>query len=194
MESDQYANPILENKIDYLTGLVRWHEEDMKKWRERHIDRHPGIFVAIGFGVSIVALIALGVSGFHTIQNVEKATIGKIEKLQSSVSDTIVDNGAEAIFRKFIAEEKQYMEARLTQLEADNKTLREEREALKADIDELKSELSRKAGLKSPSPVFVRRSHSANGSTARSGQGTPSALPKVSSAAPEKDRDRPSPN
>jgi hypothetical protein len=194
MESDQYANPILENKIDHLTGLVRWHEEDMKKWREHHIDRSIGIFSRIGFGVIIVVLITLGVSGLHAIHNVEKTTIGKIDKLQSLVSDTIVDNGAEQIFRKFITEEKPNMETRVAQLEADNKNLREEREALKADIDELRSELSGKAGPKSPSPVFVRRSHSANGSTARPGQGAPSALPKVSSAAPEKDRDHPSPN
>jgi hypothetical protein len=96
--------------------------------------------------------------------------------------------------RKFFTEEKPNMETRLAQLEADNKNLREEREALKADIDELRSELSGKAGLKPPSPVFVKRSHSASGSTARAGQGAPSALPKVSSAAPEKDRDHRLPN
>src|SRR5215831_6484070 len=100
MESDQYANPILESKIDNLTGLVRWHEEDMKKWREQHINRHSGIFFGIGFGVIIVVLIALGVSGFHAIKNVEKATIGKIDKLQSLVSDTTVDNGAGPVFQK----------------------------------------------------------------------------------------------
>jgi hypothetical protein len=99
MESDQYANPILESKIDNLTGLVRWHEEDMKKWREQHINRHSGIFFGIGFGVIIVVLIALGVSGFHAIKNVEKATIGKIDKLQSLVSDTTVDNGAGRYFK-----------------------------------------------------------------------------------------------
>jgi tetrahydromethanopterin S-methyltransferase subunit G len=170
MESDQYANPILESKIDNLTGLVRWHEEDMKKWREQHINRHSGIFFGIGFGVIIVVLIALGVSGFHAIKNVEKATIGKIDKLQSLVSDTTVDNGAGAVFQKFIAEERPNMETRLAQLEADNKNLKKERETLKSDIDELRSELSGKAGLKIPSPVSVRRSHSANGSTARAGQ------------------------
>ena len=169
MESDQYANPILESKIDNLTGLVRWHEEDMKKWREQHINRHSGIFFGIGFGVIIVVLIALGVSGFHAIKNVEKATIGKIDKLQS-LSDTTVDNGAGPVFQKFIAEERPNMETRLAQLEADNKNLKKERETLKADIDELRSELSGKAGLKIPSPVSVRRSHSANGSTARAGQ------------------------
>jgi hypothetical protein len=62
------------------------------------------------------------------------------------------------------------METRLAQLEADNKNLKKERETLKSDIDELRSELSGKAGLKIPSPVSVRRSHSANGSTARAGQ------------------------
>ena len=170
MESDQYANPILESKIDNLTGLVRWHEEDMKKWREQHINRHSGIFFGIGFGVIIVVLIALGVSGFHAIKNVEKATIGKIDKLQSLVSDTTVDNGAGPVFQKFIAEERPNMETRLAQLEADNKNLKKEREMLKSDIDELRSELSGKAGLKIPSPVSVRRSHSANGSTARAGQ------------------------
>jgi len=170
MESDQYANPILESKIDNLTGLVRWHEEDMKKWREQHINRHSGIFFGIGFGVIIVVLIALGVSGFHAIKNVEKATIGKIDKLQSLVSDTTVDNGAGPVFQKFIAEERPNMEMRLAQLEADNKNLKKEREMLKSDIDELRSELSGKAGLKIPSPVSVRRSHSANGSTARAGQ------------------------
>lgn len=170
MEPDQYANPILESKIDNLTGLVRWHEEDMKKWREQNIDRHPGIFFGIGFGLIIVVLIGLGVSGFHAIKNLEKATIGKIDKLQGLISDTIVDNGAEPLFRKLIAEEKPNMETRLAQLEADNKNLKEERETLKADIDELRSELSGKAGLKFPSPVSVRRSHSANGSTARAGQ------------------------
>ena len=170
MESDQYANPILESKIDNLTGLVRWHEEDMKKWREQHINRHSGIFFGIGFGVIIVVLIALGVSGFHAIKNVEKATIGKIDKLQSLVSDTTVDNGAGPVFQKFIAEERPNMQTRLAQLEADNKNLKKERETLKSDIDELRSELSGKAGLKIPSPVSVRRSHSANGSTARAGQ------------------------
>jgi len=170
MESDQYANPILESKIDNLTGLVRWHEEDMKKWREQHINRHSGIFFGIGFGVIIVVLIALGVSGFHAIKNVEKATIGKIDKLQSLVSDTTVDNGAGPVFQKFNAEERPNMETRLAQLEADNKNLKKEREMLKSDIDELRSELSGKAGLKIPSPVSVRRSHSANGSTARAGQ------------------------
>jgi chaperonin cofactor prefoldin len=170
MESDQYTNPILESKIDSLTGLVRWHEEDMKKWREQNINRHPGIFFCIGFGVIIVALIALGVSGFHAIKTLEKATIGKIDKLQSLVSDTTVDNGVGPVFQKFIAEEKPNMETRLAQLEADNKNLKKERETLKADIDELRSELSGKAGLKIPSPVSVRRSHSANGSTARAGQ------------------------
>jgi len=169
MESGQYAYPILESKIDSLTGLIRWHEEDMKKWREQHFSRHLAIFFGIGFGVIIVVLIALGVSGFHAIKNVEKATIGKIDKLQSLVSDTIVDNGAGPVFRKFIAEEKPNMETRLAQLEADNKNLKEERETLKADVDELRSERSGKAGLKFPSPISVRRSHSANGSTARAG-------------------------
>src|SRR5215469_9344379 len=115
MESGQYAYPELESKIDNLTGLVRWHEEDMKKWREQHIIRHSGIFFGIGFGVIIVVLIALGVSGFRAIKNVEKAAIGKIDKLQSLVSDTIVDNDARPIFRKFIAEEKPNMETRLAQ-------------------------------------------------------------------------------
>jgi hypothetical protein len=193
MESGQYAYPILESKIDSLTGLVRWHEEDKKKWREQHGDRHSGIFFGIGFGVIIVLLITLGVGGFHTVKNVERATIGKIDKLQSLISDTIVDNGAEPAVRKFIAEEKPNMETRLAQLETDNKNLKEERQTLKADIGELRSELSGKAGLKFQSPVSVRRSHSANGSTARAGQGAPSALPKVSSAVPVKDRDHPSP-
>jgi hypothetical protein len=193
MESGQDTNPILESKIDYLTGLIRWHQEDLKKWREQHIDRRSGIFFGIGFGVIIAVLITLGASGFNAIKNVEEATIGKIDELQGLVSNKIVDNGAEPVFRKFIAEDKANMETRLAQLEADNKNLREEREGLKADIDELRSELSGKAGLKFQSPVSVRRSHSANGSTARAGQGAPSALPKVSSAAPVKDRDHPSP-
>ena len=110
MESGQYAYPILESKIDSLTGLVRWHEEDMKKWREQHINRQLGIFFGIGFGVIIVVFVALGVSGLHAIKNVEKATIGKIDELQSLVSDTIVDDGAGRVFRKFIAEEKPNME------------------------------------------------------------------------------------
>ena len=170
MESDQYAYPILESKIDSLTSLVRWHEEDMKKWREQHSDRHSGIFFGIGFGVIVVALITLGVSGFHAIKNIEKATFGKIDDLKSLISDTIADNGVEPVIRKFIAEEKPNMETRLSQLETDNKNLRQERETLKADIDELRSELSGKAGLTFLSPVSVRRSHSANGSTARAGQ------------------------
>jgi hypothetical protein len=170
MASGQYEYPILESKIDSLTGLVRWHEEDMKKWREKHIERHSDIFFGIGFGVIVVLFIVLGVGGFHAIKNVEKTTIGKIDELQSLVSDAIPENGAGPIFRKFITEEKPNMETRLAQLEADNQNLKEERETLKADIDELRSELSGKAGLKFPSPVSVRRSHSANGSTARAGQ------------------------
>ena len=194
MESSQYANPTLESKIDYLTGLIRWHQEDMKKWREQHTYRRSDIFLGIGFGVIIVVLIALGVSGSNAIKDVNKTTSDKIDKLQGLISDTIVDNSAEVVFRKFIAEEKRNMETRLAQLEADNKNLTEEREGLKVDIDELRSELSGKTGLKFQSPVSVRRSHSANGSTARAGQGAPSALPKVSNAAPVRDRDHPSPN
>src|SRR5215469_10642718 len=95
----------------------------MKKWREQHINRHLGIFFRIGFGVIIVVLIAIGVSGFHAIKNIEKATIGKIDELQSLVSDTIVNNRAGPVFRKYIAEEKPNMETRLAQLEADNKNL-----------------------------------------------------------------------
>ena len=170
MESSQCANTILENKIDYLTGLVRWHEEDMKKWREQHSDRHSGIIFGIGFGVIIVVIIALGISGFHAIKNVENTTIGKIDKLQSFVSDTIVDNGVGPVFQKLIDEDKPNMETKLAQLETDNKNLKEERETLKADIDELRSQLSGKAGLKFPSPASVRRPHSVNGSTARAGQ------------------------
>jgi len=176
MESGQYAYPILESKIDSLTSLVRWHEEDMKKWREQHGDRHSGIFFEIGFGVIIVLLITLGVGGFHTVKNVERATIGKIDKLQSLISDTIVDNGAEPAVRKFIAEEKPNMETRLAQLETDNKNLKEERQTLKADIGELRSELSGKAGLKSPSPISARRSHSANGTMARAGRSVNTGL------------------
>ena len=83
---------------------------DMKKWREQHINRQLGIFFGIGFGVIIVVFVALGVSGFLAIKNIEKATIGRIDELQSLVSDTIADNRAGPIFRKFIAEEKPNME------------------------------------------------------------------------------------
>lgn len=164
MESSQYADSALKDKIDGLTGLVRWHEEDMKQWREQHVDRHLGIY-RIGFGVIIVVLITLGVSGLHTIKSVESATMGKIDELQSMVGD----KGGAPELRKFIVEEKPNIETRLAQLEADNKNLKEERENLQADVNELRSELSAKTALKSASPVSPRRSHSTNGSMGRTG-------------------------
>jgi hypothetical protein len=165
METSQYADSMLERKIDNLTGLVRWHEGDMKQWRDQNLDRHFGIY-KIGFGIILVVLIALGISDFHAIKNVENATIGKIDKLQSVIGEI----GAVPEFRKFIVEEKPNIETRLAQLEEDNKNLKEEREALQTNVNELRSELSAKAALKSPSTVSPRRSHSANGSTGRTGQ------------------------
>jgi hypothetical protein len=165
MGSSQYADSILESKIDNLTGLVRWHEEDIKQWRERHVDRHLFIY-RIVFVAIIIVLIALGISGFHTIKNVQYATIGKIDKLQSIVGENVMPPE----LQKFIVEEKPNIETRLAQLEEDNKNLKEERETLAADVNQLRSELSAKAALKSASPVSPRRSRSANGGTGRTGQ------------------------
>jgi hypothetical protein len=169
MESDHYQDSILEGKIDALTGLVRWHEEDLKNWRERHRDRLYQIF-GVGLGVIIVILAALGISGFYGIKIVNNSALSKIEKLQRLVSDTTIENGTVSEFRKFIVDEKPNMETRLAQLEADNESLKEERETLQADVNELRSKLSGKAGPKFPSLVSVKRSHPANGGTARAGQ------------------------
>jgi cell division protein FtsB len=168
MESDHYQDSVLESKIDALTGLVRWHEEDLKNWREHHNTKFFHSF-GVGLGVIIVVLAALGISGFYGIKNANNSAFAKIDKLQRSVSDTTIENGTVSEFRKFIVEEKPNMETRLAQLEADNESLKEERETLQADVNELRSQLSGKARPKSPSLVSLRRSHSANGGTARPG-------------------------
>jgi hypothetical protein len=169
MESDHYQDSKLEGKIDALIGLVRWHEEDLKNWREHHSDRFFHI-IGVGLGVIIVVLVALGISDFYAIKNVDNSALAKIDKLQRLASDTTIKNGTVAEFRKFIVEEKPNMETRLAQLEADNESLKAERETLQADVNELRSQLSGKAGPKSPSLVSLRRSHAANGGTARAGQ------------------------